>query len=80
MQEINRISLAEYNQLEKSRCTQFHTTLLALCYAYEEGRITRARFDELERILRVEFEQVTRPDRIRGFIRWTQKICEELSS
>lgn len=78
MLKSDSISIAEYSQLDRDRCAAYTTTLIALHYAYERGRITHIRKKELERQLRTDFGRVFRPERIRGFIAWCKTLREEL--
>ena len=72
------MSIAEYSALDRERCSAFTTTLIALYKAYEAGRISHIRRKEIERQLRADFGDVYRPERIKGFIAWTEKIRKEL--
>lgn len=76
--QTNNISIAEYSQLDRQRCAAFTATLIALCAAYEDGKISHIRRKELERQLRTDFGQVFRPERIRGFIAWCDALQKEL--
>lgn len=78
--QTDYISISEYNALDKARCAAFRPTLFAIYQAYEAGRITAARRDELEHILRTEHATVFRADRIRGFIAWAEQIQKELEA
>jgi hypothetical protein len=74
------ISIAEYSQLDRQRCAAYTTTLIALCYAYEAGRITHIRKKELEAQLRTDWKSVYRPERIKGFIAWCAALRKELEA